>query len=114
MIVPACLMADAHIVLKVGSTADVYCHVDVLPVSLVQEMQTKWWDHAANVLYLRVEAFVLYHFCANSFPWLLVQFVNGRADGSKFSSRHATEVHHPVQQNAMVDFDCEVSQIKFN
>lgn len=58
------------------------------------------------------EALLVDHLCANRRPGLLVEFVDGGADGAELGSRHAAHAHHGVKDAAVVELDGKGADIK--
>lgn len=62
--------------------------------------------------YLRRKAFLVDHLCANGGPGLLVEFVNGGADGAKLGRRYAADAQHGVQDSPVVELDAEGTDVQ--
>lgn len=58
------------------------------------------------------EALLIDHLGAHCLPGLLVELVNGRADGAEFRGRDAAQPHHRVQQPPVVQLDAEIANVQ--
>mmetsp|Transcript_5267 Transcript_5267/g.13764 ORF Transcript_5267/g.13764 Transcript_5267/m.13764 type:complete len:232 (-) Transcript_5267:1956-2651(-) len=58
------------------------------------------------------EALLLHHFLPHLVPGLLVEFVDGTADGPELLLRHTTYRHHGIEQKPVVDLDGEFANFE--
>ena len=103
-----------------GMTLAIIKNIQQFSSSHRKDRECRQWEqeHGRHVIskqqgaYLRRKAFLVDHLRAHGGPGLLVEFVDGGADGAELGRRYAADTQHGVQDSPVVELDAEGTDVQ--